>query len=146
MRLLCVQCCVEKDISMFEWAKNRPNPRKRCKECRYKSRDKRKENENAKERKKLWREQNKERLRESWEKVKYGVHKGDFNYKECWVCGSQDRLCIDHCHTTGKARGLLCTLCNTALGYFKDNTVNMARAIEYLKTGPHFELDRKVYP
>lgn len=146
MKLLCIQCCTEKDVSLFEWQKNRPSPRKRCKECRYKLRDKRKENEVAKERKNLWREQNKNRIRESWEKKKYGVHKGEFTYSECWICSSKEKLCIDHCHTTGAVRGLLCSRCNTAIGYFKDSTASMEKAIEYLQTGPHFELDRKVYP
>ena len=44
-----------------------------------------------------------------------------------------DTAAIDHCHTTGKVRGLLCTQCNTGLGLFKDNPVNLARAIGYLQ-------------
>jgi len=42
------------------------------------------------------------------------------------------RLSIDHCHTTGVVRGLLCHSCNTALGKFKDDTMMMQRAIEYI--------------
>lgn len=39
---------------------------------------------------------------------------------------------IDHCHSTNKVRGILCTKCNTGLGQFEDNTENMYKAIEYL--------------
>jgi peptide methionine sulfoxide reductase MsrB len=42
-------------------------------------------------------------------------------------------LYIDHCHTTGKVRGLLCRNCNKGLGHFFDDVANLARAIEYLK-------------
>lgn len=42
------------------------------------------------------------------------------------------RLAVDHCHTTGKVRGLLCHACNSALGLFKDNIKSLASAIEYL--------------
>ena len=57
----------------------------------------------------------------------------------------QDNLCpicleklpinyvIDHCHKTGKVRGLLCRRCNTSLGLFRDNTKVLNRAIRYLK-------------
>ena len=41
-------------------------------------------------------------------------------------------LCVDHCHTTNRDRGLLCRDCNFALGLFKDNTNNLANAIKYL--------------
>lgn len=41
-------------------------------------------------------------------------------------------LAVDHCHTTGKVRGLLCHSCNVLLGRSYDNTVILASAIEYL--------------
>lgn len=40
---------------------------------------------------------------------------------------------VDHCHKTGKVRGLLCTSCNKMLGFAKENLVSLERAIEYLK-------------
>lgn len=40
---------------------------------------------------------------------------------------------VDHCHTTGKVRGILCHGCNTGLGGFKDNIFTMNKAIEYVK-------------
>lgn len=42
-------------------------------------------------------------------------------------------LCIDHCHNTGKIRGLLCSRCNSAIGLIKDSTEILQSAIEYLK-------------
>ena len=41
-------------------------------------------------------------------------------------------LAIDHCHTTRKARGLLCSRCNTALGLFKDDPGVIENALIYL--------------
>lgn len=38
----------------------------------------------------------------------------------------------DHCHSTGKVRGILCNLCNVALGMFKDDMTLMQVAIDYL--------------
>lgn len=40
---------------------------------------------------------------------------------------------IDHCHASGKARGILCSNCNSALGLLKDNVRAIRRAIEYLE-------------
>lgn len=59
------------------------------------------------------------------------------NYS-CLLCGLHEsksthgRLHMDHCHETGKYRGLLCVHCNVALGAFKDNVDVMRKAIEYL--------------
>ena len=40
--------------------------------------------------------------------------------------------CVDHCHTTGAVRGVLCGHCNSGLGYFRDNPEYLASAISYL--------------
>jgi hypothetical protein len=40
---------------------------------------------------------------------------------------------IDHCHITGKVRGVVCNRCNIALGGFKDNIELLQSAIDYLK-------------
>lgn len=42
------------------------------------------------------------------------------------------KLAVDHCHTTGKIRGLLCGSCNKAIGAFKDSTKLLNKAINYL--------------
>jgi len=39
---------------------------------------------------------------------------------------------IDHCHNTGKIRGLLCDKCNKGLGFFDDDKIKLKRAIKYL--------------
>lgn len=39
---------------------------------------------------------------------------------------------IDHCHKTGKIRGILCSRCNTALGGFNDDIKLLDKAINYL--------------
>lgn len=57
------------------------------------------------------------------------------NYK-CKICLQTNKhtrmFAVDHCHKTGKVRGLLCTNCNTAIGLFEENKDNLLRAIEYL--------------
>ncbi len=55
----------------------------------------------------------------------------------CDICGkhaseNKQALAIDHCHDTGKIRGLLCSTCNLALGYLNDNINLFANAIKYL--------------
>jgi len=40
---------------------------------------------------------------------------------------------VDHSHTTGKVRGLLCSCCNTLLGMAKDNITILQNAIKYLQ-------------
>lgn len=43
------------------------------------------------------------------------------------------KLVVDHCHRTGKVRGLLCHNCNRALGLLQDDPATILAAFEYLK-------------
>jgi hypothetical protein len=40
---------------------------------------------------------------------------------------------VDHCHSSGKIRGLLCNKCNIGLGHFEDNVVALRNAIDYIE-------------
>jgi|TARA_Y100000296_G_scaffold70264_1_gene84787 hypothetical protein len=48
--------------------------------------------------------------------------------------GVLKHLAVDHCHDTGRIRGLLCAKCNTAIRSFGDDTNVIAAAIQYLLT------------
>jgi hypothetical protein len=57
---------------------------------------------------------------------------------KCAICGipehrcSKGKLFIDHNHVTNKVRGLLCSNCNSGIGFLKDNIGTLLKAIEYL--------------
>lgn len=58
----------------------------------------------------------------------------------CDICsqgptGRWNSLNIDHCHVSGKFRGMLCGQCNMALGGFRDDPQLLRKAAEYLE--PH---------
>ena len=75
---------------------------------------------------------------------KYGI--GEAEYQEllseqggcCAICRIPSNkcknsvLCVDHCHTTKKVRGLLCFNCNSILGLANDRPEVLKAAIEYI--------------
>jgi hypothetical protein len=76
-------------------------------------------------------------------KTRYGIDIETYNLlllqqnHSCLICGVHQkeltkRLAIDHCHQTGKVRGLLCAKCNKGLGQFNDNPELIKRAAAYL--------------
>lgn len=48
------------------------------------------------------------------------------------LSGEVQRLSIDHCHRTGRIRGLLCAKCNLGIGHFEDDVPRLKRIVEYL--------------
>jgi len=58
---------------------------------------------------------------------------------KCMICkklrpwGGREGLVVDHDHTTGRFRGLLCGHCNSGIGMFHDNPATLQAAIRYLR-------------
>jgi hypothetical protein len=57
---------------------------------------------------------------------------------KCAICqttrrGTYNVLDVDHCHQTGKVRGLLCTSCNSAIALLGDDAEGVGRALKYMK-------------
>lgn len=91
----------------------------------------------------------KESRRDSNLRAAYGISLEDYNNmlqtqsSLCAICfrpetflgkgGKIRPLCVDHCHTTGKVRGLLCNSCNVALGNLEDNYQRILNAAEYIR-------------
>ncbi len=61
----------------------------------------------------------------------------------CALCGRPLRefkpreANIDHCHETGRVRGILCGGCNTALGRLGDTPEAIAKVLAYVTGGAH---------
>lgn len=54
----------------------------------------------------------------------------------CAICGVRSPdLCVDHCHSSQRVRGLLCPACNSGLGYFKDSPRLLQNAAIYVSEG-----------
>lgn len=87
----------------------------------------------------------KEYLRNIVLKNKYKITLKTYNQmlvmqdSKCAICARHidelpKTLDVDHCHTTGKVRGLLCGKCNMGIGYFQDNTKTINKALAYLES------------
>lgn len=51
---------------------------------------------------------------------------------QCVICGSEEKLVVDHDHITGEIRGMLCNHCNRGLGHFRDDPMLLEFAAQYL--------------
>jgi hypothetical protein len=55
----------------------------------------------------------------------------------CAICGATQNeakklMPVDHCHKTGRVRGILCFRCNTGIGHFKESADLLLKAADYL--------------
>lgn len=132
-----------------------------CSEWRAKNKDKvrwmqrrwRKENiEKARAANRKWEKANPDRVRNKWYLRKYGITVDHyerlmaFSDGCCWICGNKPsgrRLAVDHCHITGRVRGLLCFFCNRGLRWFKDTPSFLERAAQYLTKLTALEIIRR---
>ncbi len=51
----------------------------------------------------------------------------------CVICLKAPAVHVDHCHKTGRVRGVLCFNCNSGLGLLRDDPDAMYRAADYLE-------------
>lgn len=75
--------------------------------------------------------------------IKYKITLDDYSAMEktqdykCAVCfepfTEENYACVDHCHKTGKVRGILHNKCNAALGIMRDDADKIIKLAEYLR-------------
>lgn len=138
----CKSCNAKKDISEFYIKLDRKQKGySGSDECFYSSRCK----DCDREKQRLYRKANPEKAKDIDLFQSFGIRYEQYNkmYNDqkgcCAICLKHSSefkraLAVDHCHATGKIRGLLCYLCNTSLGKIKDDISILERMIKYLKT------------
>lgn len=144
MKKVCTKCGEEKESDAFHSRKDsKDGKRSQCKVCTNK-RNLQKYHTSEETREQHHKASRKHNLKE-----RYGITPEDYDriLEEqggvCKICGGTDVrtsggrkakfFCVDHCHSTGKVRGLLCHGCNVGLGAFKDSSDFLLRAINYLE-------------
>ena len=90
-----------------------------------------------------WRAANPEKVAAYKRKSNYKITTKEYNNlvvqqkSKCATCPNVNKkLHVDHCHETGKVRGLLCSNCNTALGLVKENISTLTNLISYIANNP----------
>ena len=73
-----------------------------------------------------------DRMRRYQLKHHYGLTPEDVP-KNCQVCGSTKKICVDHCHETGRLRGFLCDACNKSAGLLQDDANRLRALADYLE-------------
>lgn len=158
MKKNCTVCKLNKSTKEFCFDKRmKLKLSSKCKACNYlklkewRAKNRLKVNESNKAYKKRHPEQTRQhRLKHSkiyykktgWKKrilKRYGISYTTFESmkleqkNKCAICDKEEvELHIDHCHKTGKIRGLLCQKCNTGIGLLGDDLLILNKAVKYL--------------
>jgi hypothetical protein len=154
LKTYCRECCAKKQAAYrvknpeiwTNWAKSNDLKLRAKDSARYRS-----DPEAAKARTRSWQLDNPEKFKALWCRnnlTKYGITPEQRDQMlvsqsgACAICSvvlatgrGRTGASIDHDHTTGKIRGILCSLCNVMLGDFKDQPGLLASAQSYLQKG-----------
>jgi hypothetical protein len=112
----------------------------RCKECtkKFASKSHRDNPERTRGNSERWRKKMKDQLPDYRRRRKFGLELGEFERRSkaqgglCAICKEARDLVVDHCHTSGDIRGLLCKKCNSGIGFLGDNPDLLRSALAYL--------------
>lgn len=93
-----------------------------------------------------WRNKNPEKVIQQQLRTRYKINKEEsvlaydvVTNGTCMICGKKPkkrRLHLDHCHTTGKIRGALCSNCNSAIGKLQESPTLFQNALNYISNPP----------
>jgi hypothetical protein len=139
----CPSCGTEKPVTDFGKNKQRSDGRSfYCKACsNKKARDRYSEKRLDPE----WYRLEQEKERDRHLRRTFGINSEQYNQMletqegKCAICLTTEcksgyAFAVDHCHTTGTIRGLLCRDCNTSIGKLNDDIETLQRAIKYLRS------------
>jgi hypothetical protein len=138
----CILCNINKPLSEFHKNRNKDGRFNVCKKCAYIRNNHIRKDPTHKERFKAYRRSNALVNRYGITLEQYFSISNKQNGK-CLICNTipdpnaehkQRSLNVDHCHKTGKIRGLLCHLCNRGIGLFKERIDLIEKALHYLKS------------
>jgi protein-arginine kinase activator protein McsA len=147
---VCKTCLQEKDLTYFAIQKGaKLGVRNYCKTCvniksttNYMKKEKKplQTREDSLQKKRIWYAGNKERNKNNRLRKVYGISLEQYNFLvnlqtgQCACCQKPTKLLyVDHCHETGKIRGLLCQQCNAGIGLLGDTLTDIEKAVAYLK-------------
>lgn len=136
----CTKCNIEKEYIMFAKGKvYRDGYKSWCKDCNNSWTRQWYSNNNEEIKSKYSYEKNKDRKLKKAFGIGYQEYLNMLSAQQgsCGICGTKDSgarsFHVDHCHDTGKIRGLLCGNCNSGIGSLRDDIGLLKRAIEYLE-------------
>lgn len=117
---VCFRCKIEKSKAEFYWHPSKKRYHSLCNQCKLLSFREYQKSKGRFDRHGLTKEQYDQML--------------DMQNGKCYICNiTPDVLCIDHDHTTGQIRKLLCSQCNSALGMIKEDISVLTNMIKYLE-------------
>lgn len=135
---ICTKCKLILPANKFAFRKDRNTLASACRLCRNMQKREYINSLSKTEKALLYRkEQLKKRYNISLEQFEQMLKK---QHNKCAICKSNKVNCsiaknmhVDHCHSTGKVRGLLCSTCNRGIGFLKDSPKLLKNAAKYLE-------------